>query len=349
VTRRVKEGRYGADVEIILLTSVGQRGDAARCKEVGISGYLLKPVKQSELLDAILMALGHPPEEKIPLITRHTIRQARRKLDILVAEDNVVNQKLALKILEKRGHRAVVASNGKEAIEKLRGERFDLVLMDVQMPQMDGLSATREIRNLKLETRNSKGRISSIQHPVSSIPIIAMTARAMKGDREACLAAGMDDYVSKPIKAEELFAVIEKFANGLQDKKKEKPSLSSRGNEPPAKDVFDMPKALEVVNGDTELFKEIATLFLENLPDNIAQIRGAIAKSDADALDRAAHSLKGSVGNFGAKRAFEAAYRLEFMGKEGRLAGAEGALSELEQALKDLEIALKGALSGDET
>ncbi len=349
VTRRVKEGRYGADVEIILLTSVGQRGDAARCKEVGISGYLLKPVKQSELLDAILMALGQAPEERILLITRHTIRQARRRLDILVAEDNVVNQKLALKILEKRGHRAVVASNGKEAIEKLRGEHFDLVLMDVQMPEMDGLSATREIRNLKLETRNSKGQISTIQHPVSSIPIIAMTARAMKGDREACLAAGMDDYVSKPIKAEELFAVIEKFANGLQDKKKERPSLSSRGNEPPAKDVFDMPKALEVVNGDTELFKEIATLFLENLPDNIAQIRGAIAKSDAGALDRAAHSLKGSVGNFGAKRAFEAAYRLEFMGKEGRLAGAEGALSELEQELKDLEIALKGALSGDKT
>jgi len=348
VTKRVKEGRYGADVEIILLTSVGQRGDAARCKEVGISGYLLKPVKQSELLDAILMALGHPPEEKAPVITRHSIREARNRLNILVAEDNIVNQKLALKILEKRGHRAVVAPNGREAILKVKEGGFDLILMDVQMPEMDGITATREIRNLKLETRNSKGRISSIQHPISSIPIIAMTAHVMKGDRERCLAAGMDDYVSKPIKAEELFTVIEKFASGLQDKKKERPSLSSRSNDPPPKDVFDMPKALEVVNGDRELFKEIATLFLENLPDNIAHIRGAIAKSDADALDRAAHSLKGSVGNFGAKRAFEAAYRLELMGKEARLTEAEGALSELEAELKDLETAVKGALSGDE-
>jgi len=345
VTKRVKEGRYGADVEIILLTSVGQRGDAARCKEVGISGYLLKPVKQSELLDAILMALGHPPEEKAPVITRHSIREARRRLNILVAEDNIVNQKVALKILEKRGHRAVVASNGKEAIEKLRGERFDLILMDVQMPEMDGITATRMIRDLRLETQNSEGQISSIQYPISSIPIIAMTAHVMKGDRERCLAAGMDGYVSKPIKAEELFTVIERFASGLQDKKKERPSLSSRSNNPPPKDVFDMPKALEVVNGDRELFKEIATLFLENLPDNIAQIRGAIAKSDADALDRAAHSLKGSVGNFGAKRAFEAAHRLELMGKEARLTEAEGALSELETELKDLETAVKGALS----
>jgi PAS domain S-box-containing protein len=341
VARRVKEGPYGAEAQIIVLTSVGQKGDAARCKEVGASGYLVKPVKQRELLDAILMVLGHLPEQKAPVITRHTIREARRRLNILVAEDNVVNQKLALKMLEKRGHRAVVASNGRQAIEKLKGEHFDLILMDVQMPEMDGISATREIRNLRLEAQNSKGQIWSI-------PIIAMTARAMKGDREACLAAGMDDYVSKPIKAEELFAVIDRVANGLRDNRKQRPSFSSRGNEPPPKDVFDISQALEVVNRDRELLKEIATLFLENLPDTIAQIRGAIAKSNANALERAAHSLKGSVGNFGAKRAFEAAYRLEFMGKEGRLAGAEGVLSELETELKELEAAMKGVLSGDE-
>jgi two-component system sensor histidine kinase/response regulator len=147
VAKRAKERASGADVEIILLTSVRQKGDAARCKEVGISGYLVKPVKQSELLDAILMALGHPPEERIPVITRYSIREARRRLTILLAEDNVVNQRLAAKMLEKRGHRVVVASNGKEAIERLEAERFDLILMDVQMPEMDGITATQQIRN----------------------------------------------------------------------------------------------------------------------------------------------------------------------------------------------------------
>jgi CheY-like chemotaxis protein/HPt (histidine-containing phosphotransfer) domain-containing protein len=365
VAKRVKEGPDEADVEIILLTSVGQKGDTARCKEVGISGYLVKPVKQSELLDAITMSLGHPSEEKIPVITHYTIRETRRRLNILLAEDNIVNQKLAVKILEKRGHSVVIASNGKEAIEELEREHFDLILMDVQMPEMDGLEATREIR--KFETGNSpalplagkklepgdmqqQSSIINRQSSIHRVPIVAMTAHAMKGDRERCLAAGMDDYVSKPINAEELFTVIEKLADRLRDKdnKEKEMSPASKNNEPTAKDVFDLSKALEVVDGDMELFEEIARLFLENLPDSIAQIREAIAKSDASAMERAAHSLKGSVGNFVAKRAFEAAYRLEVIGREGRLAEADAALSKLEKEFKDLEAAMKEALSGDE-
>jgi two-component system sensor histidine kinase/response regulator len=335
VARRVKESDSGKNVEIILLTSAGQKGDASLCKEVGISGYLVKPVKQSDLLDAITLAMGHATEENIPVITRYTIQETRKRLDILLAEDNIVNQKLAKKILEKRGHRVVVASNGREAIERLKGEYFDLTLMDVQMPEMDGLTATRKIRSLK-------GKISNI-------PIIAMTAHAMKEDKERCFAAGMDDYVSKPIKPEELFEVIEKFARQLQekDRKEEKTPSASKDNKATAKDIFDLSKALEVVNGDMGLFKEIVNLFLENLPDSIAQIREAVATSDANSLDKTAHSLKGSVGNFGTNRAFEAAYRLELIGKEGKLAKADAALLRLEKEFSDLEAAMKEALLGD--
>ncbi|MGP8331854.1 MAG: response regulator, partial [Methanosarcinaceae archaeon] len=162
VAKRLKKSSYGAPLDILLLTSVGQKGDTARCKEMGISGYLTKPVKQAELYDAIMMVLGHPTGEN-HVITRHTIHEARNKLDILLAEDNIVNQKLAVKLLEKRGHRVVVASNGKEAIEQLERKPFDLVLMDIQMPEMDGIEATKLIR----KRENQEG---------GHIPIVAMTA-----------------------------------------------------------------------------------------------------------------------------------------------------------------------------
>jgi two-component system sensor histidine kinase/response regulator len=333
VAKKVKGGPLGQETEIILLASSGQKGDAARCKEVGISGYLLKPVKQSELLDAIMLALGHRAGEKIPLITRHTVMEARRRLNILLAEDNPVNQKLAAVILEKRGHRVVVVANGREAVEALDKGRFDLILMDVQMPVMDGLTATREIRNSKLEIRN--------------IPIIAMTAHAMKGDRERCLEAGMDDYVSKPIKAEEFLAVIEKITHESKDTKEEagETSCGLRTDEPPSKDVFDLAGALEVVGGDRDLFKEISTMFLDGLPGYIGQIGEGVHNTDAALLERAAHSLKGSVGNFGAERAFKAAYRLEVMGREGSLEEAALAFAELQNELGKLEHAMKQALS----
>ena len=182
-----------------MLTSVGMKGDSERCKDVGIGGYLVKPVKQSELLDGIMLAMDHPVVEKGPVITRHTIQEARRRLKVLLAEDNAVNQKLAIKILEKRGHLVSVVSNGQEAIDALKEEHFDLILMDVQMPELDGFEATGRIRNRETEEGGH-------------IPIVAMTAHAMKGDRERCLAAGMDDYVSKPIKVSELFAVMERLA-----------------------------------------------------------------------------------------------------------------------------------------
>jgi signal transduction histidine kinase/CheY-like chemotaxis protein len=196
---RIREDPNNSDLQIIMLTSVGMRGDSERCKEIGIGGYLVKPVKQSELLDGIMLAMDRRDKEKIPVITRHTIHEARRRLRVLVAEDNAVNQKLAIKILEKRGHLVSVVSNGQEAIDALKEEYFDLVLMDVQMPDLDGFEATGRIRNREKEEGGH-------------IPIVAMTAHAMKGDREQCIAAGMDDYVTKPINVNELFTVIERLA-----------------------------------------------------------------------------------------------------------------------------------------
>ncbi len=200
VGRRIREDPNNADLQIMMLTSVGMRGDSERCKDMGISGYLVKPVKQSELLDGIMLAMDRPEVENGPVITRHTIQEARRRLRVLVAEDNPVNQKLAIKILEKRGHLVSVVSNGQEAIDVSKEEHFDLILMDVQMPDLDGYEATGHIRNREKEEGGGH------------IPIVAMTAHAMKGDREQCLAAGMDDYVSKPIKVSELFTVIERLA-----------------------------------------------------------------------------------------------------------------------------------------
>ncbi len=184
---------------IMVLTSAGQRGDAARCRQLGISGYLTKPVGQSQLLDAIVNVLEPSAQQgTLPrLVTRHSLREGQRSLRILLAEDNVVNQKLVERIIEKHGHTAIVANNGREAMKALEKQEFDVVLMDVQMPEMDGFETTAAIRE---KEKSTGGRL----------PIIAMTAHAMKGDRERCLEAGMDSYISKPVHPGELFKAIER-------------------------------------------------------------------------------------------------------------------------------------------
>jgi two-component system, sensor histidine kinase and response regulator len=184
-----------------MLSSAGQRGDARRCRELGVTAYLTKPVRQAELLDAILTALGtKPTKETLPaLVTRHSLREAGDHLRILLVEDNPVNQLLAVRLLEKRGHSVTLAGNGKEALATLEKNTFDLVFMDVQMPQMDGFEATVAIRE--------KERASG-----DHLPIIAMTAHAMAGDRERCLKAGMDDYISKPIRPQELADLLKHYS-----------------------------------------------------------------------------------------------------------------------------------------
>ncbi len=187
---------------IMMLTSAGHRGDAARCQELGIAAYLLKPIRQSELREAIARVLGAREQKgPIPLITRYSLGDALEptaQLRVLVAEDNSVNQRLATRLLEKRGHRVTVTANGREAVEALANQTFDLVLMDVQMPEMDGFEATAAIREKE-------------KHNGAHMPIVALTAHAMKGDRERCLAAGMDGYLSKPIRSQELDEILNTY------------------------------------------------------------------------------------------------------------------------------------------
>jgi CheY-like chemotaxis protein len=187
---------------IMMLTSAGHLGDAARCRELGISAYLVKPIRQGELLAAICQLLDKSErKEPAPLVTRHTLREEKNRARILLAEDNAVNQALAVRILEKRGYSVTVAPDGRAAVDAYLSGGFELILMDIQMPGMDGFEATAAIR--QIEKQNG-----------GHIPIVAMTAHALVGDQERCLASGMDGYTSKPIRTSELFATIERILDG---------------------------------------------------------------------------------------------------------------------------------------
>jgi CheY-like chemotaxis protein len=181
---------------VMMITSQGQRGDAARCRELGVASYLSKPISQSDLLDAIMTALGEPTLDGKPLITAHSLRETRRKLTLLLAEDNMVNQMVATTLLGKQGHTVIVANNGLEAVAQWQSQTFDAILMDVDMPEMNGYEATQRIR----EIEKTQG---------GHIPIVAMTAHAMQGAREECLQHGMDSYVSKPIHVEKLWLELD--------------------------------------------------------------------------------------------------------------------------------------------
>jgi two-component system sensor histidine kinase/response regulator len=322
--KRVKDDARFKTSIIMMLTSAGQRGDAARCRDLRISAYLVKPIQQVELLDAILSVLGRKPaspEQPPPLVTRHSLREDRRKLRILLAEDNLVNQMVAVRLLEKMGHTVKVVSNGREATLLLEKEPFALVLMDVQMPEMDGFEATRVIRGKEALTH---------QH----LPILAMTAHAMKGDRERCLAAGMDGYIAKPISPAHLFAEVDRFSR-LAVPRPQKPS-------PPAdtQDCIDWQAAWANTEGDRSLLGQLAQLFLAELPHQMEAIHQAESSAQTTEIERLANRLKTSVGNFAAKPAFEAAFQLE-------RAAHQGDLAQLPQAIETLECEigrLRGAL-----
>jgi len=306
---------------MIMLTSAGQYGDVARSRNAGVSVYMMKPIKQSELFDGIVSVLGRsraPEEEAQP--TNDASDAASRSLHVLLAEDNAVNQRLAAAILQKRGHSLVIAGNGEEAVEAFSGERFDAVLMDVQMPAMDGFEATARIREIEKQL----GRHT---------PIIAMTAHAMKGDRERCVEAGMDDYVSKPIRPKELFAALEGLAGPQAD-------ASQQQSGTLGKIVVDMDQLLANVDGDMSLLKEIVGLFLEDCPILMSRLQDAIACGSPTDIERAAHSLKGSLGSLAAKTAFDSALGLEQIGRSGQVSEAPDAYAVLEKDIEDLKKSL---------
>jgi signal transduction histidine kinase/DNA-binding response OmpR family regulator len=322
--KRVKgDARFNGAI-IMMLTSGGQRGDGLRCRGLRISAYLVKPIQQSELLEAILTVLGHKPEtsdQRPPLVTRHSLREDRRPLRILLAEDNPVNQMVAVRLLEKIGHTVMVVANGRDAVQKAGEQKFDLVLMDVQMPGMGGFEATRLIRENETGT------------PIHT-PIIAMTAHAMKGDREECLAVGMDGYVAKPIRQAELLAEIERFTRS--------PGPSPQKSSSPAgDDCIDWQTAWANLEGDRNLLCELALLFLDDLPQQMEAIHRAADKIQAHDLERLAHRLKGSVGNFAAKPAFEAASHLEKIARQGEFEQVPHAVQALDHEIQRLQLALE--------
>jgi signal transduction histidine kinase/CheY-like chemotaxis protein/HPt (histidine-containing phosphotransfer) domain-containing protein len=326
LAERIAQDPRLSDLTVIMLTSAGERGDAARCRELRIAGYLTKPVSQSDLWDGIVSVLqpGEGAEER-PLVTMHSIREGRPRLRILLAEDNPVNQQLAARILEKRGHSVEVVPDGRQALEALSRERYDLVLMDIQMPEMDGFETTAAIR----AREDSSG-----QH----LPIIALTAHAMAGDRERCLAAGMDGYLSKPLRAHELIDAIEHL---IPDQPPSPPARGIPSDRPTSAGSFDRVALLAVVEGDLTLLHELAQVFLADTPALITRLREAVARRDRPRIVALAHRLRGSVANFQSESATAAAQRLEEMGDSGKMEGIEAALADFERALAELSEGLR--------
>ena len=354
LAEQIKQHSDLAGATIMMLSSAGHPSDRARCRELGVSAYLTKPIKQSELLNTIVTVL-HPLSAELRQSSPQphlALSLSPRHLHILLTEDNTINQRVALGMLKQRGHTVVVAGNGKEALAALEREAFDLILMDVQMPEMDGFEATRAIREREERARSQLSLQSSgLRTPDSGllhVPIVAMTAHAMKGDRERCLAAGMDAYVSKPLEARQLFAVIDSVLPAPTDPESSAPGQATPteaetgtlAQTAPAEAVFDRDATLDRVDGNRELLRELIGLFFDEIPGLLSTIQETITQCDAKALERTAHTLKGAVGNFSAQGAYAASLRLEVMGRSGDLTHVEEAYAELEKELARLGEAL---------
>ena len=332
--RQIKSDETIRNTDLIMMTSVGRRGDATRAKEVGFSAYLTKPVKQSQFYDCLATVVGleHevPEQTKRPFITRHSLADRHVvSARILLAEDNPTNQLVIMGVLKKHGLRVDAVGNGLEAIKALETIPYDVVLMDVQMPEMDGLEATRCIRDKDSHV---------LDH---SIPVIAMTAHAMVGDRETCIEAGMNDYVTKPVRPKELFEAIGKWISEGHGK------LHS----PPVKDEaketmvdFDPARLRDRLEDDEETIVLILESFLSDAEREIEEIEKAACANNANDVQRHGHKIKGAAGEVGADKVAETARNIEAAGRESRLDGLPDLLSQLKKRFEDCKRPILAAM-----
>jgi len=339
--RAVAAEQRFAGTALVMMTSLGRRGDAARMREIGFAAYLTKPVRQGELYDCISAVLQQEPVQALSeseLVTRHALRERHRaRLRILLAEDNITNQRVAQGILHKLGLRCDVAADGAEALAALERLPYDLVLMDVRMPEMDGLEATRAVRALPADA------------PSRDIPIIAMTANAMAGDREECMAAGMNDYIAKPVTPASLSELLDRWLDELNRRHTAQPARSespprpepSGSGEQPAD--FDAQSLIERLLGDRELARSVAEGFVADLPQLLAGLERHVAAGDPAAAGRQAHAIKGAAANVGAESINALAYALEQAGQAGELDPFREALPTLRQRQRAVAQSIRSA------
>jgi len=292
------------NLPLVMLTSSGMKGDAQRATEAGIQGYLTKPIAKDELLQAIAKVLNLHASIPGPLVTIHSVREEQARMDVLLVEDHAINQKLAITLLERWGHHVVVADNGQIALDKVAEQEFDVILMDMMMPVMDGLEATQLIRS---------------RETVRRTPIIAMTANAMETDRERCLAAGMDDYISKPIKAQELQELLQRFSTVHVPLPLTRPAPLDAMQRQALRPKFDYAASMDAV--DQEVLGIIALAFVEQWPEELKKIREGLRLGDLKVVLHTSHALKGTLAMFGAHPASHLAQQMERCALQSDAAG----------------------------
>ena len=327
VMEKIRRNPALAGAVVMMLSASRQLADSARARALGVKHCLTKPIGQSELLDAILMSMGAKSEDE-PIVEEPAPlppEAQKESLRILLCEDNAVNQRLAIRLLEKSGHRVTLASTGRQGLaawESAGRSGFDVVLMDIQMPEMDGMEATAAIRERE---KNSGGHL----------PIIAMTAHAMRGDREKCLAGGMDGYISKPIQPSELYAEIER-CHADRGGTVPMSNHDEAKHDQPQFEQIDRKSLLERVEGDQALLAEMIHLFQEDAPRLLASMRTALQAGDLGAMERSAHSLKGAASNLSALRAAAGALRVEDAAGNRHAEFARSSLADLERVVENL-------------
>jgi len=346
LSRKIRGIRSLRKIPIILLTSVCDIGDGKLCRDIGIQGYLHKPARKDDLRKAVISVLGlsvAEEEDAMKLVTRHSIDEDFRKdVQVLLVEDYPTSRQVLMRHLCKAGFQVDIAENGQQAVAAFKRKRYDLILMDIQMPVMDGYEATKRIRRWEEKMGRDMGTSASGRR--DSVPIIAMTAHFTPGYRERCLGKGMDDYLAKPLRREDMIRCLDKWVRHGRGKGQEIGGSGRSGRDGKGRagmsgtgDPIDLAKAMSEFDADRDFLKEILGGFLNNVRKQIELIRTALADGNADTIRREAHSIKGGAANICADDLSRAASDLELLGKGGNLDGARPMLQRLEEELIRLE------------